>query len=340
MYFADAGKTAYEKQQLMVPVGIKEPTGERPLCYCFGHSVASIKEELCAQGHSDALDDIRQKMQNPGCHCETSNPSGSCCLGDVAAGIQIARNELRLNNADSTMPDTQQPSRARGGERFSLAGTVISAIVASSCCWLPLVLLAAGLSGAGIAAALETLRPLFMVVTFGFLGAAFYLTYRPRRTSACGEEASCCDWRESQNGWGSSGREHRMSMRTLNKGMLWFVTAVAIAFVFFPNYIGALLGSGEASVTSTEKTQTVFQIEGMSCPGCAATVAQAIRGVLGVQSVDVRHERREALVGTKHSQPVPKDQILAALRRAGYEGRLIKSHSVGGSRRRSVHGSE
>ena len=54
---------------------------------------------------------------------------------------------------------------------------VVSAILASACCWLPLVLIALGASGAGIAAGLEAYRPLLIVVTFGFLGAAFYLTY-------------------------------------------------------------------------------------------------------------------------------------------------------------------
>lgn len=47
---------------------------------------------------------------------------------------------------------------------------------ASSCCWLPLVLLAAGVTGAGIAAALEAYRPLFVVVTFGFLAAKSVLS--------------------------------------------------------------------------------------------------------------------------------------------------------------------
>ncbi len=93
-YFSEADGRVFTKSQLKVAVGVKERTGERPLCYCFGHSVASIKEELRTQGGSRALEDIRAKMKDPGCRCETENPSGSCCLGSVTRGIKIAQEEL------------------------------------------------------------------------------------------------------------------------------------------------------------------------------------------------------------------------------------------------------
>src|SRR5260370_18706621 len=58
---------AFIKPQLKVAVGVKETSGERPLCYCFGPSVVPIEEELRTKGRSDALNDIRQKMKDPGC---------------------------------------------------------------------------------------------------------------------------------------------------------------------------------------------------------------------------------------------------------------------------------
>lgn len=57
-----------------------------------------------------------------------------------------------------------------------------SAVIASACCWLPLLLLAFGVSGVAVSATFEK--------------------------------------------------------------MLWVVTAIALAFVFFPNYIGALRAAG------------------------------------------------------------------------------------------------
>ncbi|MCA9117628.1 MAG: hypothetical protein KDA79_21305, partial [Planctomycetaceae bacterium] len=190
VYFSEEDCTSFTKSQLTVPVGVKETAGERPLCYCFGHSVASIREELRTKCRSDALDDIRSKMKDPGCHCETSNPSGSCCLGSVTRGIQIAQEELGMNDSSPTPVVTAESLTGRG-EKVARIGTVISAIMASACCWLPLLLLAAGVSGAGIAATLETYRPLFIVVTFGFLGAALYFTCRPKKAAAAAGHGCC-----------------------------------------------------------------------------------------------------------------------------------------------------
>jgi hypothetical protein len=98
-------------------------------------------------------------------------------------------------------PVASGPSAAktRRGERIAKLGTIVSAILATSCCWGPLVLLGLGLLGvstAGLARmmrlGLETYRPVFMVVTFAFLGLAFYFTYRPRRAAPAAAGAEDC----------------------------------------------------------------------------------------------------------------------------------------------------
>ncbi len=319
VYFSERTDEQFTLPNLTVDVGVKRTTRERPLCYCFGHSVASIKAEIRDKGRSDALDDIRAKMKSPGCHCATANPSGACCLGSVLRGIETARAELESDGLGSPKPVAPM----NRGERLAKVGTVLSAVMASSCCWLPLLLLTVGVSGAGIAATLEAYRPAFIVITFGFLAAAFYFTYRPRKSATTGDDCCAAERAEAADcrAPSSSGRFSMM-----NKVMLWGVTVLAVAFLLFPSYVGVLFGSASDTSVTENMNQAVFQIDGMTCAGCATTVSQAIRQVPGVAAVEVSYEKSQAIVGIEPGDDVPTRQILAALQDAGYRGTAADGH--------------
>jgi len=232
-----------------------------------------------------------------------------------------------MNDSKVTPASTSKPSTGRG-EKIAKIGSIVSAIMASACCWLPLLLLAVGVSGAGIAATLETYRPLFIVVTFGFLGAAFYFTYRPKKAAAetghdcCPTESAVADDCCAPTG------KRRFNMMALNKVMLWVVTVLAVAFLFFPSYVGMLFGPENEAALTENMNRAVFQIEGMTCEGCATTVAQAIRQVPGVVAVDVSYEKGQAVVGVKSASPIPKEEIMIALKKAGYTGELLSSGTI------------
>ena len=100
----------------------------------------------------------------------------------------------------------------------SLAGSVVSSVIASACCLGPLVLTTLGVSGAAAATRLEPLRPYFLAVTASFLAAAFYLEYRPR--AACGPGEAC----EMPN----TSRFGRVA--------LWIATVVVVLAGAFPWY--------------------------------------------------------------------------------------------------------
>jgi hypothetical protein len=87
VYFS-AGGAPFMTADVRVPVWQKMPAGDRPMCYCFGESEASIRAEIETVGASTAVERIRQHIDAERCACEVRNPRGACCLGDVIAAVQ------------------------------------------------------------------------------------------------------------------------------------------------------------------------------------------------------------------------------------------------------------
>ncbi len=92
VYFRD--EAVLTQDDLTVTVGLKEGAVPATVCYCFGWTKEKIKAELDETGATTALEDIKAKMENPGCSCEILNPSGGCCLGDVGKVIKALSADL------------------------------------------------------------------------------------------------------------------------------------------------------------------------------------------------------------------------------------------------------
>src|SRR5207302_9320099 len=102
--------------------------------------------------------------------------------------------------------------------RLLEGGAIGSAIFASICCIGPLALALLGLGGGAILVALAPYRPMFVGACALFLGAAFYLAYRP--APQCAPGSSCA-----------------VSVsRTQQRLFLWIVTAIIGLIVAFPLY--------------------------------------------------------------------------------------------------------
>lgn len=106
--------------------------------------------------------------------------------------------------------------------RTGLIGAILAGIAASLCCVGPLVVLLLGIGGAWVASLskLEPFRPLFIAITLGFLGYAFYKVYKPVSISACSVDGACAQ----------PGAERR------NKLMLWTIAVLILALLAFPYY--------------------------------------------------------------------------------------------------------
>jgi len=86
--------TVLTQKDVSVIVGLKEGATPATVCYCFGWTKEKIRAQLQEKGETNALEDIKVKMQDPGCSCEILNPSGGCCLGDVGKVIREIESTL------------------------------------------------------------------------------------------------------------------------------------------------------------------------------------------------------------------------------------------------------
>ena len=94
-YFSNEAESYFHKNDLTVRVGLKETESPIALCYCFGHTAESVREELLATGRSTVSERITAEVQADNCSCEVKNPSGTCCLGDVNRAVHQIQNELQ-----------------------------------------------------------------------------------------------------------------------------------------------------------------------------------------------------------------------------------------------------
>jgi mercuric ion transport protein len=101
-----------------------------------------------------------------------------------------------------TEPDLASIEPSEDAERKKLglmALAVVSSIVASTCCLLPLVLVLAGITGAWMSSlrVLEPLTPLFNGIAVAALVWAGYLVFRPQKECAVPEGDACVKSRRS-----------------------------------------------------------------------------------------------------------------------------------------------
>lgn len=192
---------------------------------------------------------------------------------------------------------------------LAMTGGLVAAIAASACCWLPLLLLSLGVSGAAAGAAFERYRPILLTATFLLLGVAFYFAYckRPIADDCCGT---------------SDAKPARL--RSMNHVMLWIVTALAATFAFFPSYVGVIIGGQPVGEVPAGHRTMMFAIDGMTCEACAVTLEKALGQIEGVATVRVDYDHKHAILAIPEGHAtVSEAAILERIESAGYHGRSL-----------------
>jgi len=357
-YFAVEGELVIDADAIRIEVFQKSDSPERLVCYCFEHRVSELRDEVARTGASEVPAEIAEKCKQGLDHCEETNPQGSCCLGNVNAVVKTAKAEAgHAQSADDTpapvccatgedgescaLPDAEGDSDASAedgadccateavdpdvgvnemarAERsdarrglFATGGALLAAIASSACCWLPLTLVAFGASAVGVAGFFEAYRWLFLGVTSVLLAGGFYLLYRKPR---CAPGSACA--------------APNPRLRRMNRVMLWSTTAFVLAFAAFPNYIGALLGTGDdedlpmVAAPSAEAFTQTYAIEGMTCEGCATNLQREIAKLPGVEQVEVSYPDRRATVRFRSRADANDQAVDATAQAAGYHARV------------------
>lgn len=207
------------------------------------------------------------------------------------------------HKAEAARPST--PDGASRAGRFAIGGSVLSAIAASACCWIPLLLIAFGLSAGGVAAWFEQYRWWFLGLTTVLLGTGFYFVYF--RAPRCEPGSACA-------------RPNRKLHRA-NQVVLWVATVFVVAAAAFPKYVAYLFPDGPATsaIADSGHVATIsLKIEGMTCEGCAVNVRNALVKVPGVLDASVSYPQRSATVTIHESSPPPASALASALEAAGY----------------------
>ena len=88
VYFEEQNKNSFSIDDLRVTVGVKATEDPIPLCYCFGFDESHIRDEISGTGVTTIPARISILIREGLCACDTRNPAGACCLGEVNKAVK------------------------------------------------------------------------------------------------------------------------------------------------------------------------------------------------------------------------------------------------------------
>lgn len=107
-----------------------------------------------------------------------------------------------------------------------------------------------------------------------------------------------------------------MKHKKNQKRILLGITPLVIALLLFP-YFGYDLFAEEGESKSKGEEVEVWNVEGMTCNGCALGLEKGLNAVEGIVSCQVNYNNK-TMVCTFNQQTVTKDEIESFVKKMGY----------------------
>lgn len=180
----------------------------------------------------------------------------------------------------------------------------LSALLASSCCIVPVLSLIAGSTGlASSFSWVEPIRPYLIAVSVCVLGFAWYhkLKVKTKPDDCCAVEV-----------------KPRFIQTTT---FLSIVTVFAIAMMTFPLYAKVFYSNDEnqnISLDSSSLRILEFRIEGMTCASCEGHIEHAVNKLPGISTVVASYEGANAVIKYDLTQ-TSLQEISGAIETTGYK---------------------
>ena len=190
---------------------------------------------------------------------------------------------------------------------------ILSAVIASSCCAIPLLLIVAGLSSVGFAAKFAQYDWLFATVGVSLLGFSYWRYFGERK--ACAEGA--CEMR---------GRKFTQ----ISLGLSTLAVAFVIGLMAFSHFGAASTDAAEQASMPAQHGEGIepatLKVDGMTCVSCAWGVEASLKRAPGVVSAKVDFNAGLAKIQYRPEKTKP-ETLVQAVNELGYHASLVSSEN-------------
>lgn len=187
---------------------------------------------------------------------------------------------------------------------------LVSALIASSCCILPSLLILAGVGSIGFAQ-FSQYDWAFAIAGIGLLSFSYWQYFRERKvctTTACKMKGE--------------------KFTQISLGLSTLVIVFAVGVIVFSHVSVSSTNASQEALLSTQPNEgtelTTLKIENMTCLSCAWSIEARIKQMTGVVSANVAFGTGLANIQYRPQQVAP-EQFVKAVEEIGYRVSLVPS---------------